>query len=163
MVPLLVNAAVPAPRPGVAPALAGIATVREVVGAINADFCILASASISVRDVAGLDESEKLSGPMGWLLLRIRMQSSRLGHSGSAGDLRPQIQPRTPEEHGIVGDQRQAPADSGGSDPKIGVVETLVERMAHQSTLVPKLCDRLDGLAIDVEHPDAIGHLLNLA
>jgi hypothetical protein len=58
MVPLLVNAAVPAPRPGVAPALAGIATVREVVGAINADFCILAnaSASISVRDVAGLDE-----------------------------------------------------------------------------------------------------------
>jgi len=60
MVPLLVNAAVPAPRPGVAPALAGIATVREVVGAINADFCILAnaSASISVRDVAGLEENE---------------------------------------------------------------------------------------------------------
>ena len=58
MVPLLVNAAVPAPRPGVAPALAGIATVREVAGAINADFCILAnaSASISVRDVAGLDD-----------------------------------------------------------------------------------------------------------
>ena len=58
MVPLLVNAAVPAPRPSAAPALAGIATVRKVVGAINAAFCILAnaSASISVRDVAGLDE-----------------------------------------------------------------------------------------------------------
>jgi hypothetical protein len=35
--------------------------------------------------------------------------------------------------------------------------------MAHQSTLVPKLRDRLDGLAIDVKHPDAIGHLLDLA
>jgi hypothetical protein len=64
MVPLLVNAAVPVPRPGVAPALAGIATVREVVGAINADFCILAnaSASISVRDVAGLDEQQRRRG-----------------------------------------------------------------------------------------------------
>jgi len=58
MVPLLVDAAVPAPRPGVTPALAGIATVRELVGAFNADFCILAnaSASISVRDVVGLDD-----------------------------------------------------------------------------------------------------------
>lgn len=109
-----------------------------------------------------MDESEKLSGPMGWLLLRIRMQSSRLGRSGSASELGPEIQPRTPDEHGIVGDQRQAPADSGGSDPEISVMKPLMQGMADQPTLVPKLRDRLDGLTIHIEHPDAIGHLLNV-
>ena len=41
-------------------------------------------------------------------------------------------------------------------------MEPLMEGMADQPTLVPKLRDRLDGLAIHIEHPDAIGHLLNL-
>ena len=37
-----------------------------------------------------------------------------------------------------------------------------MEGMAVQPTLVPKPRDRLDGLAIHIEHPDAIGHLLKL-
>lgn len=55
--PLLVDAAVPSLRPGVTAVFAGVATVREAVVAINAHFWIVmdASASISVREVAGLE------------------------------------------------------------------------------------------------------------
>jgi hypothetical protein len=45
---------------------------------------------------------------------------------------------------------------------KVGVVQPLMKGMTDQPTLVPKLRDRLDGRAIHIEDPDAIGHLLNL-
>jgi len=55
------DAITPTPRPGIPAAFAGVATVREAVVAIDADFCILmdASASMIVRDVAGLDDQHK--------------------------------------------------------------------------------------------------------
>ena len=55
------DATTPKPQPGITAAFAGVATVREAVVAIDADFCILmdASASMSVRDVAGLDEQQR--------------------------------------------------------------------------------------------------------
>jgi len=61
MVPLPVDAAVPSSRPGMTAVFVGVATVREAAVAIDADFCILmdASASISVRDIAGLDDEER--------------------------------------------------------------------------------------------------------
>jgi hypothetical protein len=54
------DATTPKPRPGITAAFAGVATVREAVVAIDADFRILmdASASMSVCDVAGLDDEE---------------------------------------------------------------------------------------------------------
>jgi hypothetical protein len=36
-----------------------------------------------------------------------------------------------------------------------------MEGMADHPPLVPELRDRLDGRAIHIEHPNAIGHLLN--
>jgi hypothetical protein len=53
------DATTPTPRPGIPAAFASVATVREAVVAIDADSCILmdANASMSVRDVAGLDET----------------------------------------------------------------------------------------------------------
>jgi hypothetical protein len=68
--PLLMDATTPTPRPGIPAAFAGVATVREAVVAIDADFCILmdASASMSVRDVAGLDELQASAAHVGGLL-----------------------------------------------------------------------------------------------
>ena len=65
MVPLPVDAAVPSSRPGMTAVFVGVATVREAAVAIDADFCILmdASASISVRDVAGLECDVKAGFP----------------------------------------------------------------------------------------------------
>ena len=56
--PLPVDAAAPRPRPGVTAASAGVGTVRDAVVVIDADFCILVDAggSISLADVAGLDD-----------------------------------------------------------------------------------------------------------
>jgi hypothetical protein len=112
--------------------------------------------------VTAMDELGALNALAGSLPLCLRMRSPGASQANSGREFSPEIQPRTRDEHGIVGDQRQTPADRGGSDPEISVMEPLMEGMADQPALVPKLRDRLDGLAIRIEHPDAIGHLLNL-
>jgi hypothetical protein len=49
---------------------------------------------------------------------------------------------------GVVRDQRHAPADRCGSDPQIGVVYALVQRVSNESALVAELRDALDCLGV---------------
>jgi hypothetical protein len=74
----------------------------------------------------------------------------------SAHEFRPQVEPRTVDEHGVVGDERNAPVNPGGRDPQINVVGALVERVANQAAMVPEVCDRLDRIEVDRQHPDPI-------
>ena len=47
----------------------------------------------------------------------LRRGARRPWHAASGCELRPQIQARAAHEHGVVGNEREAPADRGGSDP----------------------------------------------
>jgi hypothetical protein len=52
------------------------------------------------------------------------------------------------DEHGIVRDERNAPADRRSGDPEVRVMGSLMQAMSDQAALVAKLRGRLDRLRV---------------
>jgi hypothetical protein len=65
--------------------------------------------------------------------------------------------PGPADEHGVVGYEREAPADRGGGDPQVGVVMPLVQSVPSHSALVSKLRDMLDRLVVNGHNADTGG------
>jgi len=70
----------------------------------------------------------------------------------SARHFRAQLEARTADKHGVVGDKRNAPANCRGGDPKIGVVMPLMQGMADPAAFIAKLRHTLDGVSVHGQH-----------
>ena len=77
-------------------------------------------------------------------------------------ELGPKIKARAAKKHGIVGDQGKTPTDRRRSDPEVGVVETLVERVTDQPTLVSELRDRLSRFGVHLDNANVVHQLRKL-
>lgn len=83
-----------------------------------------------VKLAPGLDETKEYAVVLRGLLLAQRMRAGRGPDAWRAvsltGELYPQIEAGTVDEHCIVSNKRDAPANGSRSDPQVGVVTALV-------------------------------------
>jgi hypothetical protein len=68
---------------------------------------------------------------------------------GSAHEFSAEVESRTASQHGIVGDERDSPADCSGSNPQICVAGPLMQRVTDHSAVVAQLRHPLDCLFVD--------------
>jgi hypothetical protein len=78
-----------------------------------------------------------------------------------ASELGPQIEPWAASEYGVVGYERQGPADGGGCDPEVRVVYALVKAVTDQAAFVAKLSDAFDRVRVDGERAGSCGEVFD--